>query len=153
MNLPRKRTLSEQQTQFCEYLVKENKNPTEAARLAGYAVPKQSAYILTRNPTVMTALRLMRQTVYQTDMASLAANTLKEVMQDPDANPSAKVSAARTALELAGDLGKNAEEMSSGKNLGEMTPDELGSLIDRWEGERSNLAKDVTTPQKDEEDQ
>ena len=153
MNLTRKRTLSEQQTQFCEYLVKENKNPTEAARLAGYAVPKQSAYILTRNPTVLAALRLMRQTVYQTDMASLAANTLKEVMQDPDANPSAKVSAARTALELAGDLGKNAEELASGKNLGEMTPDELGSLIDRWEGERSNLAKDVTTPQKDVEDQ
>jgi phage terminase small subunit len=153
MNLTRKRTLSEQQTQFCEYLVKENKNPTEAARLAGYAVPKQSAYILTRNPTVMTALRLMRQTVYQTDMASLAANTLKEVMQDPDANPSAKVSAARTALELAGDLGKNAEDLANGKNLGEMTPEELGSLIDRWEGERSNLAKDVTTPQKDEEDQ
>ena len=151
MNLTRKRTLSEQQTQFCEYLVKENKNPTEAARLAGYAVPKQSAYILTRNPTVMTALRLMRQTVYQTDMASLAANTLKEVMQDPDANPSAKVSAARTALELAGDLGKNAEDLANGKNLGEMTPEELGSLIDRWEGERSNLAKDVTTPQKDEE--
>ena len=151
MNLPRKRTLSEQQTHFCEYLVKENKNPTEAARLAGYAVPKQSAYILTRNPTVLAALRLMRQTVYQTDMASLAANTLKEVMQDPDANPSAKVSAARTALELAGDLGKNAEELANGKNLGEMTPEELGSLIDRWEGERSNLAKDVTTPQKDEE--
>ncbi len=151
MNLTRKRTLSEQQTQFCEYLVKENKNPTEAARLAGYAVPKQSAYILTRNPTVLAALRLMRQTVYQTDMASLAANTLKEVMQDPDANPSAKVSAARTALELAGDLGKNAEELANGKNLGEMTPEELGSLIDRWEGERSNLAKDVTTPQKDEE--
>lgn len=72
-------------------------------------------------------------------------------MQDPDANPSAKVSAARTALELAGDLGKNSEELASGKNLGEMTPDELGSLIDRWEGERSSLAKDVTTPQKTEE--
>jgi len=151
MNLPRKRTLSEQQQEFCNYLVKENKNPTESARLAGYAHPKQSAYLLTRNPTVLTALRLLRQTVYQTDLASLAANTLKAVMQDPDANPSAKVSAARTALELAGDLGKNSEELASGKNLGEMTPDELGSLIDRWEGERSSLAKDVTTPQKTEE--
>ena len=42
MLIERKRSISEQQQSFIDYLVKENKNPTESARLAGYAHPKQS---------------------------------------------------------------------------------------------------------------
>jgi hypothetical protein len=34
-----------------------------------------------------------------------------------------------------------------------MTPDELASMIDRWESERAELAKDVTTAPNDEKDQ
>jgi hypothetical protein len=82
--------------------------------------------------------------MYQTDLASLAAHTLKNVMKDVDAPASAKVSAARTALELAGDLGKNAIDQANGKSLAEMSPEELGSLIDTWEGERAAKAKDVS---------
>ena len=152
MGMIRKRSITDQQKDFVNYLVKESKNATEAARLAGYAHPKQSAYDLTRNPSIIMLLRQTRQTVYQTELATLSADTLRNVMLDMDAPASAKVSAARTALELAGDLGKNSEELANGKNLGEMTPDELGSLIDRWEGERSNLAKDITTPQKTDEE-
>lgn len=140
----RKRTISDQQQEFVHYLVKENKNATEAARLAGYAHPKQSAYTLTRSPIVMAAMRQARQTTYQGELASLAADTLRGVMVDADAPASAKVSAARTALELAGDLGANAEDMTTGKSLAEMSPDELARMIDRWEDERSAVAKDIT---------
>ena len=52
MLIERKRSISEQQQSFIDYLVKDNKNPTESARLAGYAHPKQSAYVLTRNPNI-----------------------------------------------------------------------------------------------------
>lgn len=144
MGMIRKRPITEQQKEFVNYIVSEGKKPTEAARMAGYAVPRQSAYDLTRNPAIATLLRQARQTVYQTDLASLAAHTLKDVMRDDDAPASAKVSAARTALELAGDLGANAESQSSGKALSEMSPDELGAMIDQWENERAAVAKDVT---------
>ena len=62
----------------------------------------------------------------------------------------AKVSAARTALELAGDLNKNGDGAADGRSLAEMTPDQLASLIDRWEAERADMAKDVTAAQNDE---
>lgn len=140
----RKRTATDQQKSFVNYLVAENKNPTEAARMAGYAFPKQAAYDLTRNPSVMALIRQSRQTIYQTDLANLAADTLRHVMVDPDAPASARVSAARTALELAGDLGKDADKGGSGRSLSEMTPTELASMIDRWEAERAELARDVT---------
>lgn len=135
---------SEQQQAFIDYLVNNASTPTEAARQAGYAHPKQSAYLLTRTPHIMAAVRQARQTCYQGELASLSVDTLKRVMRDDDAPASAKVSAARTALELAGDLGKAADDITSSKSLAEMTPDELGSLIDKWEGERATLATDIT---------
>ena len=144
MGLIRHRKATDQQKEFVQYLARENKNPTEAARMAGYLHPKQSAYDLTRNPSILLLIRQARQTVYQTDLASLAADTLKVVMLDPDAPASAKVSAARTSLELAGDLAKGENGNIDGRNLAELTPDQLASMIDRWESERADLAKDVT---------
>ncbi len=140
----RKREITDRQRDFVQYLVKENKNPTESARLAGYAHPKQSAYELTRNPSIIALMRQARQTLYQADLANVAGDTLRQVMLDIDAPASARVSAARTALELAGDLGKAAEQGSDGKTLAEMSPDELARLIDSWETQRSALATDVT---------
>jgi phage terminase small subunit len=150
MGMIRQRKATEQQKAFVQYLVRENKKPTEAARLAGYLHPKQSAYDLTRNPSVMLLIRQARQTVYQTDLANLAADTLRVVMVDPDAPASARVSAARTALELSGDLNKGGDAAADGRSLAEMTPDELASMIDRWETERAELANDVTPAPNDE---
>ena len=150
MGMIRQRQATDQQKSFVQYLVRENKKPTEAARMAGYLHPKQSAYDLTRNPSVMLLIRQARQTLYQTDLANLAADTLRVVMVDPDAPASAKVSAARTALELAGDLNKNGDGAADGRSLAEMTPDQLASMIDRWEAERADMAKDVTAAQNDE---
>lgn len=144
MGMIRKRSITDQQKDFVNYLVREGKNATEAARLAGYRHPKQSAYDLTRNPSIIMLLRQTRQTVYQTELATLSADTLRNVMLDMDAPASAKVSAARTALELAGDLGKNADDPTSSRSLAELSPDELATMIDRWETERSELAKDIT---------
>ena len=52
----------------------------------------------------------------------------KLVMQVPDASAAAWVSAARTALELAGDLGPNSGDGSEGRYLSELTPAELSFL-------------------------
>ena len=71
--------------------------------------------------------------------------TLKEVMEDADAPASARIAAARTSLELAGDIGKNSQSQRNyEQNLAEMTPAELSAIIDRWEGEKAVIAKDIT---------
>ena len=140
----RKREITDRQREFVTYLVRENKNATESARLAGYAHPKQSAYDLTRNPSIIALMRQARQTLYQSDLVNVAADTIRSVMLDVDAPATARVSAARTAMELAGDLGKNAEALGDGKTLAELSPDELARMIDSWESQRSALATDVT---------
>ena len=140
----RKREITDRQRDFVTYLVRENKNATESARLAGYAHPKQSAYDLTRNPAIIMLMRQARRTLYESDLVNVAADTIRSVMLDVDAPASARVSAARTAMELAGDLGKNAEAAGEGKTLSELSPDELARMIDSWEQQRSALATDIT---------
>ena len=145
----RKREITDRQREFVQYLVKENRNATESARLAGYKHPKQSAYELTRNPSIIALMRQARQTLYQSDLVNVAAETIRQVMFDVDAPASARVSAARTAMELAGDLGKNAEAAGDGKQLAELSPDELAQMISSWEQQRAALATDIT-PQTNE---
>ena len=50
-------------------------------------------------------------------------------MQDPNAPSAARVSAARTALELALDLGPNSGKGSEEGSSCEMTPVQLSSLF------------------------
>ena len=134
--------LSDRQSSFIFYLVHQGKGRTEAARLAGFAAPRQSAYNLTQSPKIIAKIRQERNKVYQTELASTAVNTLKEVMEDKDAPASA---AARTTLELAGDIGKHSQSQRNyEQNLAEMTPEELSAIIDRWEGEKAAIAKDIT---------
>ena len=136
--------LTPKQNQFINYLVVEGLHQTESARRAGYSYPGQTSYHLIKNPKIIRAIRQARQTYYQGELASLAVGTLRQVMQDTDAPAAARVQASRTVLELAGDLNKGKGDDLSSRSLAEMTPDELGSIIDKWESERVNLAKDIT---------
>ena len=82
---------------------------------------------------------------YQTELASTAVKTLKEVMEDTEAPASVGIAAVRTSLELAGDIGKHSQSQRNyEQNLAEMTPEELSAVIDRWEGEKAAIAKDIT---------
>ena len=66
----------------------------------------------------------MRNKVYQTELASTAVQTLKEVMEDHDAPASARIAAARISLGLAGDIGKHSQSQRNyEQNLAEMTPE------------------------------
>ena len=66
-------------------------------------------------------------------------------MGDTEAPASARIAAARTSLELAGDIGKHSQSQQNyEQNLAEMTPEELSAIIDRWEGEKAAIAKDIT---------
>ena len=70
------RHLTEKQTRFVEYYVSERKTQTEAARLAGYPVPRQSAWRLLQTPRILEAIHQERQKVYETDLANLAVGAL-----------------------------------------------------------------------------
>ena len=136
---------TERQDQFVYNLVRLGNNPTQSARLAGYKDPKQSAFNLVHSPKMIARIRQERHKVYQTDLAPIAVSTLKEVMQDTEAPSSARVAAARSCLELAGDLGKHSQaNAKSDKSLSDMSVDELASIIDKLDGEKVRLAKDVT---------
>ena len=137
--------LSDRQSSFIFYLVHHGKGRTEAARLAGFAAPRQSAFNLTQSPKIIAKIRQERNKVYQTELATTAVKTLKEVMEDMDAPASARIAAASTSLELAGDIGKHSvANRNQDRSLAEMTPEELSAIIDRWEGEKAALAKDIT---------
>ena len=100
---------------------------------------------MTQSPKIIAKIRQERNKVYQTELASTVVNTLKEVMEDKDAPASARIAAARTSLELAGDIGKHSQSQRNyEQNLAEMTPEELSAIIDRWEGEKAAIAKDIT---------
>ena len=45
--------LSDRQSSFIFYLVHQGKGRTEAARLAGFAAPRQSAFTLTQSPKII----------------------------------------------------------------------------------------------------
>ena len=139
-----KNHLTEKQTSFVDYYVSERNSQTEAARLAGYPTPRQSAWRLLQSPKILEAIHQERQKVYQTDLANLAVGALKQILIDQDTPAAARASAARTALELAGDIGPNSGNGSEGGSLCEMTPGELSNLIERWEDERVSMINNIT---------
>ena len=63
-------------------------------------------------------------------------------MEDTEAPASARIAAARTSLELAGDIGKHSQSQRNyEQNLAEMTPEELSAIFDRWEDENQHLQR------------
>ncbi|WP_374530591.1 terminase small subunit [Novosphingobium sp.] len=133
-------TLTEQQAEFVHHLVTTGCNPTEAARAAGYAVPKQEAYRLTRLPHVQAAIRQERERLISAHGANVALATLNEIMRDKTAPASARVSASRTMLEAAGLFDKNGRDTGTGKTLQEMTTDELAETISKLDREMVRIA-------------
>ena len=131
--------LTQMQRTFVTALVRQGCNPTQAARIAGYSTPRTAAYDLLRSPSVQTAVAFERTRYVSCELANLATATLHAVMTDADAPASARVAAARTVLEMSGDLGRNRQEANDDRALSEMSADELTGLIERWEGERLAL--------------
>ncbi len=136
--------LTDMQRLFVEQLVENTLNPTAAARAAGYGDPRGSAYYLMRQPHIAAAIREQRARLIGGDLANIALGTLRGVMVDSDAPAAARVSAARTVLEMSGELRKDAANDDGGKKLHEMTLDELSAVIDKWESQRAAAAKDIT---------
>jgi hypothetical protein len=150
MGVISKTDFTDKQNDFVHNLVRLGNNPTQSARLAGYADPKQSAFDLVNSPRVIARIRQERNKLYQTDLAPTAVQTLKAVMLDETAPSSARVASARTCLELAGDLGKHSQANArADKSLSDMSVDELATIISALDDEKIKVAKDVTPTEQD----
>jgi phage terminase small subunit len=135
-------TLTPKQNTFLQHHVKHGMNPTQSARLAGYADPKQSAFQLVHSPAMIARIRLEREKLFHTDLATIATDTLKQVMESEEAPASAKVSACRTVLEVCNLLGKHSQTTgANSKDLSSMTPEELESVINSLESSKASMAK------------
>jgi phage terminase small subunit len=132
--------LTPRQREFVYYLVHQADSPTVAARKAGYAQAKMSAYTMTRLPHIQIAIRQERSRYFEADLANVAAGTLRQIMLDDEAPAAARVSAARTVLEVTREIGRRQDDPADDRPLSEMTPDELADLIEQWKGERAAMA-------------
>ena len=138
--------LTPKQRAFVLTLVRHGCTPTQAARTAGYADGKVSAYDLLRSPHIQAAIRFERSRYIMGDLANVATSTLRNVMDDKLAPASARVQAARTVLEMAGELGRGKTDADDDRPLSELSADELTRLIDRWQDERTALTTQVRDP-------
>tara|TARA_R100000781_G_C4079556_1_gene127238 strand:+ start:1671 stop:2114 length:444 start_codon:yes stop_codon:yes gene_type:complete len=134
--------LTKKQKDFVSYHVRDGINPTASARLAGYGNPKQSGFdLVKRSPSVIAEIQTQRIKYFHTDLATVATDTLRQVMESPDSPASAKVSACRTVLEVCSLLGKHSTTNDSTKDLSAMNPAELSAVIAKLEDSKLSMAK------------
>lgn len=132
--------LTPKQRAFVTVLVRTGCTPTAAAREAGYSDAGTSAYDLMRLPHVAAAVRLERERYVSAELASVATGTLHAILVDKAAPAAARVQAARTVLEMSGDIGRHKLPADQDRPLSEMSADELAGLIDKWQAEKAAMA-------------
>ena len=135
--------LTPKQRSFVTRVVRIGGNVTEAARQAGYSDPGTAAYDLTRLPHIQAAIRLERGKYISGELANIATGTLHSILIDKEAPASARVQAARTVLEMSGDIGKAKRTDDDDRPLSEMTAEELARMIDKWTEEKAALATTI----------
>jgi len=135
--------LTPKQRTFVLQLVRTGTNPTNAAREAGYSDAGTSAYDLMRLPHVAAAIRLERERYISGELANVATGTLHAILTDKAAPASARVQAARTVLEMSGEIGRNKTSAEEDRPLSEMSADELAKLIDKWQEEKAAMATPI----------
>ncbi len=137
----RLREATDKQQRFAQNLIIHGMKPADAGRDAGYSGNGWSVAIKT--PGFSIYLRQERERCFGADLAPRAIQTLREVMADQDAPAAARVTASRTALELAGDLKRAADDQTSSRRLSELSADQLAGMLDTMKVERDRIAAAV----------
>ena len=135
--------LTPKQMAFVSVLVRSGQTPTHAAREAGYSDAGTSAYDLMRMPHVVAAVRLERERYISGELANVATGTLHAILTDKAAPAAARVQAARTVLEMSGEVGRAKRSAEDERPLSEMSAEELAGLIDKWQAEKAALATPI----------
>lgn len=137
------RALTDRQRVFVEAII-EGKNPTQAARRAGYSpeYATQTGYHLLRSPLVSAEIRHRHRATIENDLVPAALATLGSIIRDKDQPSGVRVKASQVALQAGGYLGalkKDEAANTNNKPLSEMTVDELAQAA-KEQRERLNGA-------------
>lgn len=123
--------LTELQSAFVHHLVNGASSATDAARSAGYSGNgvRQVASQLMRKEHVQSAIRQEQFLRLNGDLANIALETLRSVMQDETAPAGARVTASVAVLERAGFSAQAGRDAIQQKQVSEMTNAELAEFI------------------------
>lgn len=137
--------LNDQQALYCELYIKLVGNGAEAARQAGYKGEHDAHYRLSRNPLVAQRIRELQTKMINGELAVKALATLEQIMMGAAYPPAARVSAAKTVMEMAGH-GIQAQGLrlrhgigDEAKSLEEMSQVELEAFIMRQRAAMDSL--------------
>lgn len=118
--------------------------PTEAAKLLGYATPRETAAALLRHPQVRKALAVAVEARLEGVAVPLALETIEEILADQTAPKAVRAKLAVAVLNRS--QPKNDQPAPGGKPLADMTPRELEQLVAQLgeSGARPGEMRDIT---------
>jgi hypothetical protein len=96
-----------------------------------------------RLPHIAAAIRLERERYISGELANVATGTLHAILVDKAAPAAARVQAARTVLEMSGEVGRTKRSAEDERPLSEMSAEELAGLIDKWTAEKAAMATPI----------
>lgn len=136
--------LTEREDRFVELLC-EGLSPGDAASAAGY--PARSYIDLLQSPRVSRRVEWRMRSVIRNELAPKAIHLLGRLLDDEAAPARVRVQAAQFILERAGYVAPRAQvQEAAEKSISAMSAEELASLVEKLEQERSSRAKDVSAP-------
>lgn len=134
--------LTDKQAHFLQAYIQHG-DIQRASTSAGYSTP-QTGYAVLRTPSVQKALNDMRSRLIETEGATIAYQTLLDLMK-PTNPGSVRFSAAKYLMDAAGHGAK--PDSAREKSLQDMSADELAATIaklDQALADRADVAKPVT---------
>lgn len=136
--------VSEGMAKFCD-LVLRGTPPAEAAALAGYARPAETAAALVRHPNVRKALAEGAAAMLECELVPLSLKVARAILEDTE--PKAVAVRAKLALGLLDRAAKTqAQADDPAQELAKLTTDQLAQLVARGLAaqEREAQTLDVT---------
>ena len=123
--------------------VARGRDPLEAAVAAGYSASANYAWKLVRSPAVVEIVRQELE-AQRVDAGAIGFRVMREIAEKGK-NEGARVTAARTLLEYAGLIGRQAGDAV--KDPAEMSTAELRQLLAKVDSEIASRAKPVNGPE------
>ena len=127
--------MTPKEREFVKHMVRTN-DPVYAATKAGYSDPERSGYRNASNPALQEATKQQVERWLNTTGAALGVYVLTELAISTAQPGSVRVRAASKLVDLAG---VGVSEADAGKELHEMTGDELANHLAKLEKQRQAI--------------
>jgi phage terminase small subunit len=147
------RGLTPLQERFVEQIL-EGHNTLQAATLAGVGSPQVHAYRVASLPHVQAEIARQLGRRLANEAAPVAYSVLVKILRDENAASRVRVDAAKTLLDRAGFVPPRAPDPpgTTGKQLNEMSREELRAVLTVAEDRLAREATEVTPARRFEDD-